>query len=95
MKIAIRIIKSRKWSKRSYQKLVILFKERREGCTKFLYVSIYVTSASYHLHELLPIRSKLHNYLWGQMFGASQMRIQLTTMMEKQITEKHKTREQW
>ncbi|RHN80366.1 hypothetical protein MtrunA17_Chr1g0187461 [Medicago truncatula] len=44
-------------------KLVILFKERRKASTKLLNVSIDITTSLYHLHEFLPIRSKLHRYL--------------------------------
>jgi hypothetical protein len=50
-------------NKTTYQKLVILLKQRRKGSAKFLYISHDITIASYHIHELLPVRSKLHGNL--------------------------------
>lgn len=46
-----------------YQKLVVLFEQRRESGTKFLHVCIDITGAAYHLHEFLPIWSEFHSNL--------------------------------
>ena len=50
---------------RPYQKVVIFFEERREGCAKFLNICIDVTSSTNDLHKFISIRSKLHGHLWS------------------------------
>jgi hypothetical protein len=47
----------------TYQKIMILFEERRKGCAKFFNVCFDVTCSANDLHKFLSVRSKSHGNL--------------------------------